>query len=290
MKIPSILIFVLAAILVGSCAKWKSKERIAAPVWSDDNSEIAYILNRYDYRRNYPDGGDVRDEEYSIFLTNEEFNGRFEIYNSFKGYGEDLFYMKQAGYIISGSFSDKYYLIDATTGELFHSFSPKDAKICEDKVGSFQTIKVIPSVDGQKLAVLETRSDCTVDIAFWEMENSEWMEKTIFSVPGNDFDAVAWVDTNRLLLSSCEEFCSEKYYLVDSTEGPNEINANDNFFSACFFVASSSSWINTSGETLYIDIESRDLSKGSVWDDEELLSYYDDFSEEYYQPGCNDFD
>lgn len=290
MRNPSILIYALMAILIGSCANWKKKERIAAPVWSDDNSEIAYILNRYDYKKNYPDGGDVKDEQYSIFLTDEEFSGHFELYNSFKGFGEELFYMKQAGYIISGSLSDKYHLIDAGTGELFNTFSPKDSKICEDKLGSFQTINVIPSIDGNRLAVLETRSDCTVDVAFWEKDSGQWIEKTIFNVFGNDFDAAAWVDANQLLLSTCEDFCTEKFYLIHGTEGVSEININDDFYTSCMFVSTSSSWINKSGKTLYIDIESRDLKIGSIWDDEEFLSSYDDFNEEYYQPGCDDFD
>ena len=291
MKNQSILIYALTAILLGSCANWKKKERISSPVWSEDNTEIAYILNRYEYKRNYPDGGDVKNEQYSIFLTDEEFSGDFEIYNSFEGFGEELFYMKEAGYIVSGRISDKYHLIDAVTGVLQETFSPKDSKICKDKIGNFQTINVIPSINGSALSVLETRTDCTVDIAFWEAdENKRWVEQNIYSVPGNDFDAVAWVDSSNLLLSSCEDFCSEKFYLINTSEGVNEINIVDDFYAPCMFVSTSSSWINKLGEILYIDDESRDLKIASIWDDEEFLTSNQDFSEEYYQPGCDEFD
>lgn len=290
MNSSSIVIYALIAIMVGSCYPWKSKERIHAPVWSEDNSEIAYILNRYDYRRNFPDGGDVRDEQYSIFLTDREFDGHFELSNSIKGFGEELFYMKQAGYFVSGSLSDKYHMTDAETGELFRTFTPKDAEICDDKLGNFQTINVIPSIDGSRLAVLETRADCTIEIAFWEMENGQWAEGPIFDISGNDFAEVAWVDADRILVSTCEDYCSEKYYLIHATEGVNEITREDDFSAPCTFVPTSSSWINKSGEILYVDIESRDLGIGSIWDDEEFISYYEGFNEEYYQPGCDDFD
>ena len=154
-----VVCFLIAPILLTSCAGWKKKERIAAPVWSDDNSEIAYILNSYEYKRNYPTGGDVKNEKYSIYLTDTELNGDFEVSEVLKGNAVDLFYMKEVGYLISGSFSDKYYLTDIGNGDLVHTFSPSDSKICGDKLGNFQSINVIPSLDGSILAVLETRSD-----------------------------------------------------------------------------------------------------------------------------------
>lgn len=291
MKDQSIFIYALITILIASCGRWEKRERIIAPVWSDDNTEIAYILNKYDYREHHiTTGGDVRDERYSIFFTNDEFSEHVEVSNSFEGNGEELYYMKQAGYIISGSLSDKYHLTDAVTGELIKTFSPKESRLCGDKLGSFQTINVIPSINGDRLAVFETRSNCTVDIAFWEQDNGEWREKDIFTVPGNDFDPPAWVNESNLLVSICEDFCSEKYYLIHSTEGADEININDDFYASCMFVPTSSSWINKSGEAVFIDIESRDLKIASIWEDEEFISSYEGFNEEYYQPGCDDFD
>ncbi|MCP9290639.1 hypothetical protein [Gracilimonas sediminicola] len=289
MKNPSLLIVVLIAILLGSCAKWKNKERIAAPVWSDDSSEIAYILNKYDYRRNYPDGGDVKNEEYSVYLTDTELTGNFEVSEVLEGNAEDLFYMKEAGYLISGSFSEEYHLTNAETGELLLTFSPNDSGICGDKIGNFQSINVIPSFDGSMLAVLETRSDCTIDIAFWEEENGQWMPQNTFDVPGNDFDGVAWIDADRLLVSACEEFCSEKFYLVHASYGVSEIDRTDNFSDPCLFVQTSSSWVDSTGQALFVD-ENRELAKASIWDDEELTASYPDFNEEYYQPGCNEFE
>lgn len=289
MKSLFLLICILIVILLTSCAGWKKKERIAAPVWSDDNSEIAYILNSYEYKRNYPTGGDVKNEKYSIYLTDTELNGDFEVSDVLKVNAVDLFYMKEAGYLISGSFSDKYYLTDIGNGDLVHTFSPSDSKICGDKLGNFQSINVIPSLDGSILAVLETRSDCTIDIAFWEIVNGQWQQQAIFDIPGNDFDAVAWVDESRLLVGACEEFCSEKIYLVHTTDGVNEVELTDEVYERCLFVPTSSSWINNSGQFVYVD-ENRELSTAYIWEDEELISSYPDFNEEYYQPGCDDFD
>ncbi len=289
MKSPSLLIYILVAILLGSCAKWKSKERITAPVWSDDNSEIAYILNRYEYRRNYPTGGDVKNEEYSIYLTDSGLTEGFEVSEMLTGNAEDVFYMKEAGYLVSGSFSEEYHLTDTQTRELLHTFSPTDSEICGDKIGNFQSINVIPSFDGSMMAVLETRSDCTIDIAFWEQENGQWGAQTIFDVPGNDFDGAAWVDSDRLLVSACEEFCSEKFYLIHPSDGVSEIDRTDNFSNPCLFVQTSSSWVDSTGQIVYVD-ENRELAKASILDDQELIAAYPDFSEEYYQPGCNKFE
>ncbi|MEQ8524817.1 hypothetical protein [Gracilimonas sp.] len=289
MKIPSILIYTLSAILLASCADWKQKERIAGPVWSDDDSEIAFILNRYEYRRNQPTGGDIKNKQYSIFLTDEEFDSDFELTDNFEGLGEDLFYMKEAGYIVSGSFSEQYHVINTSDGELLQTFSPADTDICGDKIGDFQTINVIPSINGDRLAVLETRSDCTIDIAFWEEGNGQWTQQTIFDVPGNDFDGAAWIGGERLLVSVCEEFCSEKFYLIHPTEGESVVGQRDNFPDPCLFVSTASSWINESGQFVYVD-ENRELSIASIWEDEELISSYPDFNEEYYQPGCSNFD
>ncbi|MGN8226279.1 hypothetical protein [Gracilimonas sp. BCB1] len=289
MKNPFLLICILIAILLGSCAKWKSKERVTAPVWSDDNSEIAYILNKYEYKRNYPTGGDVKNEKYSIYLTDRELDGSFEVSEILNGNAEDLFYMKEAGYLISGSFSEEYHLTNAETGELLHTFSPSDSKICGNKLGNFQSINVIPSFDGSVLAVLETRSDCTIDISFWGEQNGQWRSQTTFDVSGNDFDGAAWIDSDRLLLSACEEFCSEKYYLVHVSDGVSEINRTDNFADPCLFVPTTSSWVDSTGQAIFVD-ENRELATASIWDDEELINSYPDFNEEYYRPGCNDFE
>lgn len=289
MKNSSLFIFIVLAFLFSSCADWEKKERVNAPTWSDDNSEIAYIMDRYERKRIYPTGGDIRNREYTIFLTNEELDGHFELSEPVDGFADELYYMKEAGYIISGSFSEKYHLMNANDGELLETFSPTDDKICKDKVGNFQTINVLPSIDGSRLVVLETRTDCTIDIVFWDIEDIQLTKKASFNISGKDFDAVAWIDENRILVSACEEFCSEKYYLVHVTGGVSEVSEAENFSEECLFMPTSSHWIDRSGQILTTDGKT-EIIIGSVWDDEELTSLYPDFNEEYYQSGCSDFD
>jgi hypothetical protein len=246
-------------------------------------------MDRYERKRIYPTGGDIRNREYAIFLTNEELDGHYELSEPVEGYADDLFYMKEAGYIISGSFSERYHLMNASDGELLQTFSPSDTKICKDKIGNFQTINVLPSLDGNQLVILETRTDCTVDITFLDIEDKQLTEGASFKVPGNDFDAIAWVDADRILISACEEYCTEKFYLIHVSEGVTEVSPTEDFFEECLFMSTSSSWINRSGQILSTDGKT-ELIISSAWDDEEFLSAYNDFNEEYYQPGCSDFE
>ncbi|MEX2603772.1 MAG: hypothetical protein WD361_06200 [Gracilimonas sp.] len=103
------ILIILSMILILSCGSWKKEEQIISPIWSDDNSEIAYVLNRYDFKGHWPAGGESKNHYFDIYRMDADLSSKQLIASDIRGQAGELFFMKTQGYFIGGT-RDKEFL------------------------------------------------------------------------------------------------------------------------------------------------------------------------------------
>ncbi|MEX2603773.1 MAG: hypothetical protein WD361_06205 [Gracilimonas sp.] len=180
-------------------------------------------------------------------------------------------------------------MVDINSGKILSEFKPSSSKVCSDKLGNFQSIRIVPSFDGNKLVIVETTPECEILISFQQRNVNTWSVTASTRIPGDDFDYLTWVTNDSILISNCIETCSENFYLISSNSSAELVPSAVDFYEPCTFVSSSSSFVNREGIVLYVDSENNNkLMKKSVYDLDDYY-YYGEISEEYYLPGCNQF-
>ncbi|MEQ8523474.1 hypothetical protein [Gracilimonas sp.] len=289
MSKKSTLIILFVIFFTISCGSWKHRNQILSPVWSDDNSDIAYILNSYEFKEHWPTGGDSRNRSFSIYMMDSGLQSKSLLVSDIQGQAGTLFYMKSQKYVIAGIRNADFHMIDSETGELIQTFKPTETVLCADKIGDFQSFFVLPSLHGDKLAVVETTPSCEININFLIQNDNNWTDGSNYKIQGNDFDDLTWVSNDSLLISNCLETCSEEYYLISIDSGVEKVASVNDFYEPCTFINTSSSFVSKDGTELYLDPEERNkISKRSIFENPDLF-LYGELSEEYYQPGCNRF-
>lgn len=285
----STLIILFAVLFLLSCGSWKHRNQILSPVWSDDNSDIAYILNSYEFKDHWPAGGDSRNRSFSIYKMDSQLQSKSLLVSDIKGQAGILFYMKSQKYVITGIRSADFYMIDSETGGVIQTFKPTEKALCADKPGNFQSFFVLPSLSGDKLAIIETVPSCEININFLIKLENNWTDGGNYKIQGNDFDDLTWVSNDSLLISNCLETCSEEYYLISIDSGVEKVASVNDFYEPCTFVNTSSSFVSKDGIELYLNPEEKNkISKRSIFENPDLY-LYGELSEEYYKPGCNRF-
>lgn len=289
MSKQSTLIILLVIFFLISCGSWKHRNQILSPVWSDDNTDMAYILNSYEFKEHWPTGGDSRNQSFSIYMMDSELQSKSLLVSDIQGQAGILFYMKSQQYVITGLRDTGFYMIDTETGGLIRTFNTTETALCPDKLGNFQSFFVLPSLFGDKLAIIETTPSCEIKINFLMQKENNWTDGGNYKIQGNDFDDLTWVSNDSLLISNCLETCSEEYYLISLDSGVEKVDSVNDFYEPCTFVNTSSSFVSKDGVELYLDVEEKNkISKRSIFENPDLY-LYGELSEEYYQPGCNRF-
>lgn len=99
-------------LFVFSCEPWRASETITQAVWSDDNTEVAYILSTDERQRQFPSGFRFKNEKIQLFKTDSLLKNPTPITEEIEGQANILFYMKQAGYIIAGLQEKDWFVWD----------------------------------------------------------------------------------------------------------------------------------------------------------------------------------
>lgn len=199
-----ICLTVLIAGLIGACNEEVSKsEQLARVVWSDDNTEQALIILRYEQQpgMNPAAVGAVESNfSHQIYIQNADGSNRRPIGIEFQGQsGHELYYMKAAGYLVASRMevSDnaavaRYYQLrlDGTVNRL------------SEKAHT----QVIPSPDGNFLARItqhpelcaSTVGNCPLDVEILNANTLHQMGST-YPLSFRTQPEVTWMPDGKLV-------------------------------------------------------------------------------------------
>lgn len=290
-KTTIVSLFMMIMIITTSCASWKKRQSYQSPVWSDTNDEIAYLHTYYEFKSHWPAGGDIRNQTWEISLLDTLLNLKGSITERMKGNPLTLYYMKSAGYFVAGNYNGgKFHILDLS-GDLIKELKPEDKSICKSKLGNFQSIEALPSLDGSLIAFIQTRSNCTLEISFLDV-NTNFTPKATYTYDAPDFDELAWTRSGKLVIATCKEYCGDKFLLIVPVSGIETLNQNYGTLYPCFYTKTASSFINKHGMAVVEKDEKREFMILDV-NNLDTDSYY--FSSllltpDAYLPGCALFD
>jgi len=287
MRTAPALLLALTCACLPACSRWKEERENAAPVWADDGAAIAYIHREYEFKANFiVSGGDYRNQRYQLRTLDPETDTDQALGPFFDGDPFALFFMRQGGYLVVGTEAGPYDLMDLA-GNVLASFRPQDDRACPRDDRSFQRFEVIPSLDGDRLAVVETRESCTITVTFHDGPPG-FAAGPSFTIAGLDFDAAAWTRSGRLLVESCSDTCGDGHWLVDPDTGVAPLPEVADAYVPCLFVATSSSFVRPDGTAVFLDYDAREVLIGPIADSPEWDGQ--SFPADYTTPGCAELD
>lgn len=276
-----VLFFLFSIFMVYSCyGPWRDQEILNSAVWSDDDSEIAFIQSKFEGRNQFPGGSDARGFQYKIGFADSLGNITRYFNDYIDGEAIDLFYMKSAGYLLAGLTHSTFTLFELD-GSVKHIFEAESIDLCDSRLGEFQRLKAVPSFDGSKIVTVETTNNCSFIVKFYSIGQqidliSEFLYKTA------DFDNVAWYSNNSVIIELCEGICPSGFLSADVENGIFELPESQSYYDACTFTETSSSWINNQGESIILNEGIIQISP------RENLLFFDQtpISRDYYQISC----
>ena len=174
----NMLTFVGLTFLLGAltgCGSWNDATDFSDAVWSDDDTKVAFVKRYFKKKKNLTHS--VRkDFSVEVFVADADGLNASQLTGKRMGSVKDLFYMNEAGYIILGRGLEPsenagtqtqtiiYEKIDLdgsteqiakTTGNIMVSCDGGSSSS-----GTTPPLRVIPSRDGNILALVESTSDC----------------------------------------------------------------------------------------------------------------------------------
>ncbi|EIJ42922.1 hypothetical protein BegalDRAFT_2056 [Beggiatoa alba B18LD] len=167
----------LTALLINGCSttstevkpdEWHTVERVDKAVWADDSSDIALVNQTYEQQ-----GENKRNVLHKIYIQNADGSNKHEITpQARENLTGELYYMKQAGYLVVESLLDNggrqfnKLLLDGR--EILIIETPdKDKQPCGTDAQGVQVFHtVIPSPDGQILANIYSPECGAVSVDF----------------------------------------------------------------------------------------------------------------------------
>lgn len=247
MNISVFYISIISFVML-SCGVWQNKSEISSAVWSDDNTEIAYIEKTLEKKENFPSGTDIRNEQFQIFITDSLLNNKTPFTQPIDGHANILFYMKEAGFMVAGLQEDRFY-VWSLDGSLIKTLSSSFETVCSGKLSSKQRLSVVPSPNGSYLAFLQTTNDCSVQIEILDALN-EFTILDSYKIKSADFFSVSWIDQERFIIELCNNYCGDGFQLVHVNHGLSSLETDYTQLNPCFFTPTSSFFINRNGRVL----------------------------------------
>jgi len=250
---PLILLSTILLIFtLSGCGGWKNGQSISTVVWADDGSEIAFIQSDYQYKDLWPTGAEIKNEKYQLKITDRNRTYTSNIGPEFSGQVTTLYYKKSAGYFVMGKQESEttatdYYVLDMK-GNILHEISAINNLYCPTSGLQFHRIRALPSPDGRIIAVAQTTTNCEIQIHFLDLQNN-FTSIDSQRVTGRDINIFYWGSDSRLILSTCNETCGDKNWLITLNQPPAEIEYNT-INNVCVEGLQKSSPINAQGEIL----------------------------------------
>lgn len=155
------LLAALAFGLTGCFPTWQDQEMIASVAWADDDSAIAFVVLRYESKQSTnPLSGTTlkRNMRHQLYVENPNGSNRRAIGGELAGQNAtELYYMKARGYFLSGAVSPdaRWFNRISATGAVTEVARVSNSS-CEGR-----HFDVVPSPDGQHLAMIKTAPGCT---------------------------------------------------------------------------------------------------------------------------------
>jgi hypothetical protein len=154
------ILIVLMVFSISSCfLGWEDVDRFTYPVWSEDDTEIAYYRMKYKERRGDVISGftNTRDDMFLIYTANPDGSDPVQIGDERSGTPGESYYMKEAGYILIDEYpkdgGESRYVVVRTNGT-------EDVLVQNTRLPSTDLIWALPSPDGLYIAVMTPEIWC----------------------------------------------------------------------------------------------------------------------------------
>lgn len=155
----TVLIIPLITLALTGC--WSDAEQVDQAVWSDDDSEVAVVVLRFEEKSGNPLNGttDKKNFRHQIYVQSLDGSGKTAIGGERSGQnGSQIYYMKSAGYLVVSTLTDVGMRFDRV------ALSGASTLIAETDYDSCKShfFDVVPSPTGAQIAVI-SRSDACED-------------------------------------------------------------------------------------------------------------------------------
>lgn len=245
------LVALTALTALSSCNEKSVKtEQLSRVVWSDDNSEQALVVMRYEEATPAMNpisaGGLESNFSHQIYIQNADGSKRHAVGIEFQGQsGFDLYYMKEAGYIVATMMENDESNQPVT--RYFQLWMDGTVSRLTDK----PDMKIIPSPDGQILAQVtqypatcqNPAGNCPVDVSFIDATSHDSLGKKIqANFSGGQLPAMTWNTQGEFILAGATQAQA-------LTPGSSEIRSVP--IPACTYPPTSSSQVAANGAYIY---------------------------------------
>lgn len=239
----------LAPLCLTHCTREKAKvEQVDRAVWSDDNNQVAMIVQRFDQSSSSnPLSSTLRENlSHQIFIQDRNGGPRQAVGNEIQGQNaRELYFMKRAGYLIAS-----YLESDAAGGsQVVYYKMTLDGNV--SRLTQQPHMRVLPSADGQYLALITqfpeqctgSGAACPLDVLFRRAEDLSDVGTTHrLSFANGVLPELTWNLGGQLIASNG----SESFALR-----PGQAEAVTVEHPKCVYPATSSSSIASSGDFVY---------------------------------------
>ena len=179
------------------CDSWKSDTDFAHAVWSDDDTKVAFVKRSFKKKKNFTHYI-TKDYSLELFVANSDGTDAIQLAGKRIGSVKDIFFMNEAGYIILGrglaasessgtqsqtiiyekiSLDGTVEQIGKVTGNIMVSCDGGSSS-----TGTTPPLRVIPSRDGETLAMVESVTECAsneMTLTFLDAETLEPISDTM---------------------------------------------------------------------------------------------------------------
>jgi len=224
----SLFVIFLSQTILVSCSFTEHIETIPAVAWSDDSEEIAFIFQKYEITNVLSVTSGEKNPSYQIRIVNRDGSNLREIGNYFSNYGNEIFYKQLANYFVVSNQESilnlgniksdvnipDYYIINLD-GEIIKELVIRPEEYCDKFRGNLRSIRVVPSPNGDTLAVVKSTVDCTLSIDLQDAKN-EFSSSQKYLVEGNDIVGLFWGSNHTLLVNACIDYsCNPNWYVFN---------------------------------------------------------------------------
>ena len=284
-------IILLQVFCISGCSETFST--IVATAWSDNSEKIAFLEQRHK-EKSTGVSKTIGNVKFRLGIINKEGDEKQYITDYFsrspsgRAYSSlEIFFKSNAGYFVvkigeSGTYSingvpftDNYdYHVFDMNGTILHSISKQKDQYCEYNTGLHPSIRVVPSPDGNYLAVFKTLSTCELDIQILDV-NDDFSITDTQRIAGITSVGMFWIGEDQLYVNACLTLgsCDDNWVLIKP--GVESITIDPELFSSlCLDGVTLSGNVNSNGENIVwndlsepilIENIKNDISLGLNW-------------------------
>ena len=188
-----LLLGIVSACTTTAPREWSTQEQLERVVWADDNSDLAVVSSSFETRASgnlFGAATEQRNVQHQIWLQNADGSQRRALTQKRPNQNQQLFYMKQSGYLVVDSVSPegvrRFDKIDLEGNELPIVEEQMVYQPCSDLESPEQAHQVahqiIPSPDGSLLVEVYSPECGQATIEFLYANNLSFIDGQTFSI------------------------------------------------------------------------------------------------------------